>query len=445
VVNIADTVRITTYAENGNTGKWLIDPDYFIIGAGGTISGATLTAQLENTDFTAEASKDVIVNDAVSWSENTLTLTAGENVLVNNVLSASGTAALAINYGNDNSGATVKAKLDPVSGLPYGVVMKQGAIYPTTASFDGRIDLGSTVTEVKINDISYTVISDATGWDQLAATGTGNYVLGSDFQYATFQNKTIPSFSGDFNGFGHVLYYRNTTGSGGLFGEVTADAIVSNFGLSNYSTISGTTTLDSVGALANTNDGTLVNVVASNNVSIGNKYTGGLIGTNNGLIANSYTTSTTITVKEAGGGLVGLNTGTIIDSSVRGAISSASAVATSATSTWVGGFVGENQGTIIGSWTNNYISGAGGTNTYVGGFVGLNGEDAKLEQSFAYLDTSPYQSITAPTVSRFGGFVGKNQGEINNTYSFMVSLPTSSVIPRAMAGLTLAARLRRLK
>jgi hypothetical protein len=45
-VDIADDVRITTAAAQGVTGTWLIDPADFIVGAGGNISGATLSAQL---------------------------------------------------------------------------------------------------------------------------------------------------------------------------------------------------------------------------------------------------------------------------------------------------------------------------------------------------------------------------------------------------------------
>ncbi|MDP3756801.1 filamentous hemagglutinin N-terminal domain-containing protein, partial [Polaromonas sp.] len=43
-VSIRDDVRVTTAAPQGLMGTWLIDPQDFIIGAGGNISGATLSA-----------------------------------------------------------------------------------------------------------------------------------------------------------------------------------------------------------------------------------------------------------------------------------------------------------------------------------------------------------------------------------------------------------------
>ena len=45
-VNIANDVKVTTAAAKGQTGTWLIDPQDFIIGAGGSIDGATLSGQL---------------------------------------------------------------------------------------------------------------------------------------------------------------------------------------------------------------------------------------------------------------------------------------------------------------------------------------------------------------------------------------------------------------
>ncbi len=96
-VTIRDDVRVTTDAPWGRVGTWLIDPQDFIIGPGGNISGATLSAQLvtNNVNITTPAGAgngDIFVNDAVSWTASgtptTLTLTADRDVNINAAVTA---------------------------------------------------------------------------------------------------------------------------------------------------------------------------------------------------------------------------------------------------------------------------------------------------------------------------------------------------------------------
>ena len=115
-VNIANDVQVTTAAPLGLFGTWLIDPQDFIIGPGGNISGATLSALLVNnsviittdigpdtsvvgTPFTRNTSTpgngDIFVNDAVSWNgaaapgaSTTLTLNAARDVNINAAITA---------------------------------------------------------------------------------------------------------------------------------------------------------------------------------------------------------------------------------------------------------------------------------------------------------------------------------------------------------------------
>ncbi|MHB8915183.1 MAG: two-partner secretion domain-containing protein [Thiobacillus sp.] len=114
-VNIANEVHVTTAAPLGLFGTWLIDPQDFIIGAGGNISGATLSALLRNnsviitTDTGPDASVagtppvttlntatpgngDIFVNEAVSWTAagvpTTLTLNAARDVNINAAITA---------------------------------------------------------------------------------------------------------------------------------------------------------------------------------------------------------------------------------------------------------------------------------------------------------------------------------------------------------------------
>ncbi|MES2510367.1 MAG: filamentous hemagglutinin N-terminal domain-containing protein [Pseudomonadota bacterium] len=96
-VNIRDDVRVTTAAPQGTMGNWLIDPQDFIIGAGGNISGATLSGQLVNNSITIQTAAgpgngDIFVNDAITWTAagapTTLTLNADRDTNINGAVTA---------------------------------------------------------------------------------------------------------------------------------------------------------------------------------------------------------------------------------------------------------------------------------------------------------------------------------------------------------------------
>jgi len=96
-VSIRDDVRVTTAAPQGLMGTWLIDPQDFIIGAGGNISGVTLSAQLVNnsiniTTAAGTGNGDIFVNDAITWTAagapTTLTLTADRDTNINAAVTA---------------------------------------------------------------------------------------------------------------------------------------------------------------------------------------------------------------------------------------------------------------------------------------------------------------------------------------------------------------------
>ncbi|HEX2544843.1 MAG TPA: filamentous hemagglutinin N-terminal domain-containing protein, partial [Ramlibacter sp.] len=116
-VRVHDGAKVTTAAALGKTGEWLIDPEDFTIGsaAGDNISGPTLSALLVTNsviittaagpnDTTAGAppvtrlnsgpvgNGDIFVNEAVSWtaapSTTTLTLNASRDVVINRAITA---------------------------------------------------------------------------------------------------------------------------------------------------------------------------------------------------------------------------------------------------------------------------------------------------------------------------------------------------------------------
>jgi filamentous hemagglutinin family protein len=150
-VKVANDAKVTTAAPKGLYGSWLIDPQDFTVAAtDGDVSGATLSSDLNSTNFTVLSSNgtspvtgggsggNININDTVSWSANTtLTLTASNDVNVNENITASGaTAALAINPNTANgteraSGAGTlwifllrdysALRASPLRGRPSGV------------------------------------------------------------------------------------------------------------------------------------------------------------------------------------------------------------------------------------------------------------------------------------------------------------------------------------
>ena len=110
-VQILPDLSVTTKAEYGQTGEWLIDPvDITIAASGGNITGAALSSALGTSNVTLNTAGDgtctntacdslgagngdIFVNDTVSWAtNNTLTLTADRHIEVNANITHTGTA-----------------------------------------------------------------------------------------------------------------------------------------------------------------------------------------------------------------------------------------------------------------------------------------------------------------------------------------------------------------
>ena len=104
-VRIGDNTVIDTRAANGEAGTWLLDPrDIIIAESDGTMTGATLTSQLNSTNVTLDTAGtggngDIFINDVVNpagtyingaaGSGRTLTLRADRDIHFNNSVSAS--------------------------------------------------------------------------------------------------------------------------------------------------------------------------------------------------------------------------------------------------------------------------------------------------------------------------------------------------------------------
>lgn len=289
-VKVTDSARITTLAANGNHGSWLIDPqDFTIAASGGDMTGSTLGNQLGGGNVIIESSAggasgngDIFVNDAVNWSANTLTLTAARNIDINAVMTASGSAGLALNPTTANGAdAVVNATKSTVNIMP-GL---------------GRVDFTGSGNSLLVNGTPYTFItslaelqgisgdlgghyalrnnidaSATAGWNPNGGGGFAGFVpLGTD-QY------TGTPFTGVFEGLGHTIdnltINRPNTDYVGVFGYIGTGSIVRNVGLQGGSTRGR----DSTGALVGySNSGLISNAYATGNVHGGNNV-GGLIG-----------------------------------------------------------------------------------------------------------------------------------------------------------------------
>ncbi|RYD65092.1 MAG: filamentous hemagglutinin N-terminal domain-containing protein, partial [Sphingomonadales bacterium] len=150
-VNVAATARITTVAPFGETGTWLIDPADFIVGAGGNISGATLSAQLVTNNVVISTipaagdntagNGDIFINDAIAWTASgvatTLTLNAYRDVNINAAISATNGNIVAC-CGRD---VNVNAPLTTVNGSVSLAGGRNIHVFHAITTTDGNIRL----------------------------------------------------------------------------------------------------------------------------------------------------------------------------------------------------------------------------------------------------------------------------------------------------------------
>ncbi len=438
-VKVADTAAVTTRSAYGTNGTWLIDPDGYTIGVGGDMTGAALTAALTGGNVSISSTRgsgsdgNIDVNDPVSWSANTLTLNATSNIFVNNVMTATGTAGFAANYGTGTN----------ADMTPMGLYTYQGTAGSSIPFFAGRVDFSGSG-KVFLNGAEYTVIKDLAGLNAARSNPAGNYALGSNWGISSWSapldNGT--AFTGNFNGLGHSFTSFFPSAATSLFGTIGEGAVVSNLSIGQAGiSASAAATKTSAGILADVNRGSIVNSMAAGYLTItdnSNKTTnivsaGGLVGTNSGLIAQSFSYLAggpygINGVTNIAGGLVGTNTstGVIVDSSVRYGSGITGATYPGTQIAYVGGLVGVNEGKIYRSYVRDMpikLTYADDTTSIAGGFAGKN--TGIIDESYATLSTGG-SHFQAP---RLGGFVGENTGTITNAYTtllYMNDLPNAS-------------------
>lgn len=363
-VQVAGGARVDTRAAFGRRGEWLIDPtDYTIAASGGDITGADLQANLGTTDVIIESTNgasgtngDIFVNDAVSWSNATLTLRAQRDVNVNATLAHTGTGGLAVEYGQGAVAAGNGAYF--TANAP--VNLAASSTFSTKLGSDGSVT-------------NYVVVTDLAGLTAIDATGTSvqqNYALGANIVISsgtwTPIGNTVGPFQGIFEGLGHTvsgITYDSATAGGvdphqfiGLFGQTTSTAQVRNIGVTGVN-LKGRT---NVGALVGSNQG-----------SIYNAFSTGTVGLDSGVSG----TDTVFGI----GGLVGVSLGTIERS--RSEVTVSASGGDQSMGMGAGGGIGGLAGVAQAKVSNSYATGAVTGDTDVGGLVGH--ATAPVEHSYA--------------------------------------------------------------
>ncbi|MGV8870249.1 MAG: YDG domain-containing protein [Janthinobacterium svalbardensis] len=454
-VKIDDALKVTTASAKGMSGTWLIDPtDFNIAVSGGDMTGTFLSNSLKSGNVQIQSISggsgtqgNINVNDNVNWSANKLTLTAQNNININKAMRGSGTASLALEYGQSGVAASnpatynVKAEVDLPSGNNFS----------TKLGSDG----GVTVYQV-INSLG--AFNSTTGNDVQGLQGnlSGNYVLGSNIDasvtgswdsgrgFVPIGSAGTP-FTGKFDGLGHELHgltINRAETPAAMFGNIGLAGSVRNLSLSNVNitgsqAVSGATYTD-VGALAGYNAGTVNNVSSSGAVhGAGYVNMGGLVGTNAGTISNSRAAGTVAATNirfdygfGAAAGLVGVNAaGGLIKSS-------SSSAATSSSSYLAGGLAVYNRGTISDSYATGAVSVGGTGGSYGGGLAAINTAGGTVTNSYATGNvtgasglggllgriesgavTNSYATGNVTGTNNLGGLVGVSAGPISNSYA----------------------------
>ena len=450
-VRVADSARVVTLARQGSTGKWLLDPDDFVIAAGNqpgtasSIGAGTLSSNLNGTDVELSTtnigtgSGDIHVDAAVSWTgATTLTLSASRNIHVNADIDAGSRGKLAFNYGQ-NSAQSAGA----------GYFLNNGAriFLPAGRNFTVRSSPTSPL-------IQYYVVTSLgnpgsiTGSDlQGLANTVSNYVLGADIDAAPTAQwnagagfRPILAFGGTLDGLGHKisnLTIKNDNSQSpyaGLISSLATTGRLGNLTLENAVIVNNSTSAQSAtGTLVGYNEGAIFNVRASANVSSvgsnvgglvgsnkaagtitgsglyqsagntvsGQDQVGGLVGLNEGAIARSYAAGP-VAGKNATGGLAGKSSGAIEDSYATGLVTGDSAT---------GGLVGESSGSVRRSYASSNVSG----NVAAGGLIGLLTRGS-VEDSYAALDANGNGQVAGQVAT--GGLIGRSDaGAIKNSYA----------------------------
>jgi len=474
-VRLADSAVITTKANSGTNGEWLIGSDgYTIAATGGDITGARLSSLLAtgltniriNSISGASSDGSLNVNDAVSWNaDSKLTLEASGDVSINSAIAATGDysglvlaaaddinvnadvtlsgshASLAMNYGGDYHILTSASYSGTTTDADGNVVAKSAPAGTEYAS----ITLSGSDASLRINGENYTLIHSL---DDIATTGTasGRYALAQDIdaaQWSVANNGTasvVNTLTGTLAGLGNSisnLELNAPTSSAGFIGTASG-AVIRDVGLNN------------VRVVGDVNVGALIGLISGASVRIANVYAVGYVnavgGTGGGLIgyvsnsnnALSYLSSSYADVDVEGssslGGLIG---------SVRRAINvdqvhSLGSVTGTAAGTGFGGLIGvisnTTSTTAASSISNAYAKGTVIGGGEIGGLVGYINAAARTPVSIVNSFAAGDVKVVGSDGQYAGGLVGRAEQNVTIANSHATGIVDGNVSGFDFAG-----------
>lgn len=331
--------------------------------AGATVNAGEVHARLASGPVTVQSTDGdaLAVRTPIAWGANVLTLAAGGNLAVQAQLDATGTAGLALHYGQSAVAAGNTA--DYLVSAPVHLA--------ATSSYQTRLGSDGTAR-------SYTILTtlgaegSTTGVDLQGMNGdlARNYALGADidasptagwaggFRPIAPSTNRIVGYTGRFDGLGHVI------------DRLTIDRPADHY----------------VGLFGNSSDGALVNVGLTRASVAGGLVVGILAGGTDTMTVRNVYISGTVTGVNAVGGVVG---DTLVDLKLDGVWSQAAVTATQmgdgtggfASSGVAGGLVGgsASRGPTI---TRSYALGVVSGSDFVGGLLGATGQRPEIHNSY---------------------------------------------------------------
>ncbi|MBX3512046.1 MAG: filamentous hemagglutinin N-terminal domain-containing protein [Xanthobacteraceae bacterium] len=455
--NLTFAGSVDLRAPNGVTGSLLLDPENVVIGngPGSTTFVSTLQATLANanvvvtTNGAVAGDGDITIAASITWAtNNSLTLNAHRNIVINDGVTISNTAAgnLTLNADSQRTGVGYvnfigSAKIDYSAST--GTVE---ILYNPPLGYSFPVNYASSVLQniAAVDQFTaYMLVNNINDLQNISQNLSGVYGLGSNIDasvtvswnngegFRPIGGPLFDSFTGTLNGFGHVIdrLTINATPSPnshvGLFHTVgfLTPAHILNIGLTNVSIGGGN---DAAGALVGyLFSGSIRNSFATGSViSPDGIIVGGLVGLNQGLITDSYFNGT-VRGYQLTGGLVG-SSQDAQSATVTRSFSTGSVTGVSPTSI-VGGLVGYNNAGII-SFSYSTASVQGQFET--GGLAGASFH-GRISQSYALgnvtgasNNTLPFQEFLPGT----GGLIGFAFSSNDSAY------PPSFIIQSYAAG-----------
>ena len=434
-VTITPGAKVTTLADKGKTGNWLIDPYNVTIsaaadsGSGFTatandtvINVTTLTNALASTGVTVTTGTggsqagDITVAAPIHWSANTtLTLNAAGDIYIDKDITATGNSAgLVLNYG---------------SGKDYH--LRGGARVTLSGSNSAFSAGGSAFTLIRsLNDLNNVRNATATNHAIVAdidASATTGWNGGAGFT-------PISGVSGQIHGLGHVIdkLFVNRPGASNVALVGNTTNIVRDVTLSNVNITGGSR----VGAVVGTASGAKVsNVHVTGSVKGMIEQTGGIVGVTDSSTLLSSSSAATVTGVTQTGGLVGrARYSNISDSYATGPVTG--------TGAFTGGLVGGTD--MGGTLARVYASGKVTGTTDVGGLIGGPVAGGLATTTNAYWDSgttgqpSSYgnevTSVNARQQATYAGFdftndwvmiAGETRPMLRSQYSTVIATPAA--------------------